>query len=272
MGGNGTFGPGAVIGALSSLPRVLAALITSLVVGAAAPPSAFTCEAVSGAPLQGAPITVRDRFRSQKVRALQIAQICRPAVLGAGRAPSSAVRLSCYAIDPKRALSRSLTVENAFGRQTLALIRSDSVCTPARSGPTAQPLVRAGPATKLFDHLACYAAAPGTFATRRATVSDGVLRRARLTVLRPASLCVSAELRHGRTVFLRRLPSLLLACFAVSPVRTTPTPLLVLDSLGLFEVHVGAPARLCLASTEAVVPPPPPPPRPPPPPPPPPPG
>lgn len=241
------------IGAIAA--AVAASVLVSVATGAGGPRTGdVTCYAVGGPPPRGEAVVARGELGTLRARIAKLVRLCRPARRGS-KATARRASLTCYRLQPRRALRRSLSVENAFGRQVLAVTRADSLCFPATSGPTALELLRGPDPVRLGNAFACYAASATAFRRRSVVVSDAFRARARLTVQRPSLYCAPADVRRGKRRTPRRDTAERLVCYAAGPGAAADRRTLALNELGLFELRVGRLMTLCLASTKAAPPP-----------------
>jgi hypothetical protein len=128
--------------------------------------------------------------------------------------------LTMYQINPQAAVTRTVTVRNQFGTQTLTTTAANTLAVP--TGKALPPTTPPPPATDCFDHYKCYAANGPALASTSATLTDQ-FRTDTVQVLQPVSFCNPVEkIRNGVTTPITK-PTVHLVCYSTSVVhfRTT---------------------------------------------------
>ena len=138
-------------------------------------------------------------------------------------------------------LSRSASVRNRFGLQTLTVTGSDSMCAPATSSTDVLKLVRGRDPAALLDSFKCYRVTIASFRARRLLVTDALRGKVRIGVRRPSLLCNPAEVRRDKKRARVRNADARLVCYLTSSAKAMSGSRLVLNPLRA--VRAASPAR-----------------------------
>lgn len=123
--------------------------------------------------------------------------------------------LLMYTINPQVAVTRTVTVRNQFGTQTLTTMAANTLAAP--TGKAIPPAAPPPPATDCFDHYKCYAATGPALTNTSVTLTDQ-FRTDTVQVLQPVSFCNPVvKIRNGVTTPITK-PTVHLVCYSTSVV------------------------------------------------------
>lgn len=153
--------------------------------------------------------------------------------------------LLIYQINPQTPVTRTVTVRNQFGTQTLTTTAATTLAVP--TGKSLPPTAPPPPATDCFDHYKCYTATGPTLANTVATLTDQ-FRTDTVQVMQPVSFCNPVEkIRNGVTTPITK-PTVHLVCYATSVVTFSTTINIKNQFVTMNNMVVHNPDLLCVPS------------------------
>ncbi len=160
-------------------------------------------------PFAARTVTLADPFETKSTSVLKARTICNPASTGGDGTIDPTAHLACYKIKDTGGqphfTKRNVVVANAFGEETLSVVKADTLCVPSEQDGVDSAL--------RVDHFKCYRAKParGTrFVRRTVTVGDTFETKSTI-VIKPAAFCTAAD-KNGEGLI---DPTAALTCYKI---------------------------------------------------------
>ncbi len=149
-------------------------------------PDHYKCYKTAPARFDRLTRTLTDQFGRTTATVVRPVRFCNPVDKEGEGICDPTAHLMCYQISEPPTVRRDVVVENQFGEQALRILRSESLCVPAKKNLVDSRLN--------INHFKCYRVRPKTpFAPRTVTLSDQFQTGQTATVVRPLSLCTPVD-------------------------------------------------------------------------------
>ena len=102
-------------------------------------------------------VTVDDQFELNSTLVKRPDKVCNPVSKNASPVLDPSAHLACYATKPNKIQRRDIVINNQFGKQTLTVVKPDTLCVPTEKGVAPAP---PQPSALGIDHFRCYKAKP----------------------------------------------------------------------------------------------------------------
>jgi hypothetical protein len=153
--------------------------------------------------------------------------------------------LTMYQINPQPIITRTVTVRNQFGTQTLTTTAATTLAVP--TGKSRPPAAPPPPATDCFDHYKCYTASGPSLVNISATLTDQ-FRTDTVQVMQPVIFCNPVKkIRNGVTTPITK-PTVHLVCYSKTVVPFQATINIRNQFVTTNNVVVENPDLLCVPS------------------------
>jgi len=191
--------------------------------GQAAVVDHFRCYLVPAAATQPVNVQLLDQFDAaagniENITKLSIEHFCNPVNKTVNGVTTPIVNikhhLTMYQINPQTTISRTVTVKNQFGTQTLSVADARWLAVP--TGKALPPNPPPPPSADL-DHYKCYAASGPSLLNVIATLRDQ-FRTDTVRVLQPVRFCNPVQKTHDGVVTPILNPSVHLVCYSTTVV------------------------------------------------------
>jgi Calx-beta domain/CARDB len=220
-----------------------------------APPEAldhFKCYTARGMGkhVAGPVVVLQDQFETERVVVGKATSFCNPVDKNKEGISDPTAHLSCYKIRHVKGdgflpfTKREVQVENQFGKQTLKLKRSRTLCAPSSKSLTqADP----GPPPTKLDHFKCYQAKGEPLHPTEVTLTDQ-FGTSESVVRRPVLLCTPVS-KNDEGI---QRPDQHLVCYQIKPREPVRRSIRVGNQFGLASLRVKRAETLCAPSTKTV--------------------
>jgi uncharacterized repeat protein (TIGR01451 family) len=209
----------------------------------------FKCYGVNGKAFEPRPVvTLTDQFHTERVAVKKPDDFCNPVDKNAEGISDPRAHLTCYRIQDvekdksRRFSSRSVEVENQFGKQTLKLKQPRTLCAPSSKSLLGDP----GPPPRLLDHFKCYQTKGVRLRPRPEVVLTDQFGTREVMVDKPLLFCTPVD--KNDEGILR--PDQHLVCYGIKPRESVSRSVGVRNQFGTATLRVKKAVTLCVPSLQ----------------------